>query len=120
MSYSCECQDEVQSALWSRESVMLFTAAMTYKSHCQIYLIVSDSRDKQKDTVTVFIDFLYENCCVHKSEENITWSDRPTSEFKNKFMVKFLQILSQKYEHSFSWKYFATSHGKGVVGGVGG
>ena len=34
-------------------------------------------------------------------------------------MVKFLQILSQKYQHPFSWKYFATSHGKGVVAGVG-
>ena len=95
MSYSCEYQDEVQSALWSRESVILFTAAMTYKSKCHTYLIVSDSRDKGKDTVVVFVDFLYENC-VHKCEEYIIWSDGPTSEFKNKFMVKFLQILSQK------------------------
>ena len=35
-------------------------------------------------------------------------------------MVKFLQILSQKYQHLFSWKYFAASHGKGVADGVGG
>ena len=76
---------------------MFFTAAMRYKSQCQTYLIVSDSRYKKKDKVSVFIDFLYENCCVHKCEEYIIWSDGPTPEFKNKFMVKFLQILSQKY-----------------------
>ena len=28
MNYACEYQNEVQSALWSRESVMLFTAAV--------------------------------------------------------------------------------------------
>ena len=120
MSYSCEYHNEVQGALWSRESVMLVTAVMTYKSQCQTYLIVSDSREKGKDTVAVFIDFLYENCCAHKCEEYIIWSDGPTYEFKNKFMAKFLQILSQKYQHPFSWKYFTASHGKGVLDGVGG
>ena len=93
MSYSCEYQDQVQSATWSRESVIFFNAEMTYKSQSQIYLIVSDKRDKGKDTVVVFIDFLHENCCVHKREEYIIWSEGPTSEFKNNFMVIFLQIL---------------------------
>ena len=67
MSYSCECQDEVQSALWSRESKMLFTASHNVKH----IFIASDSRDKGKDTVTVFIDFLYTNCCACKCEEYI-------------------------------------------------
>ena len=93
MSYSCEYQDQVQSATWSRESVIFFNAEMTYKSQSQIYLIVSDKRDKGKDIVVVFIDFLHENCCVHKCEEYIIWSEGPTSEFKNNFMVIFLQIL---------------------------
>ena len=52
--------------------------------------------------------------------EDIIWSHGPTSEFKNKYMVKFLQSLSQKYNQQFSWKYFATSHGKGIVDSVGG
>ena len=34
--------------------------------------------------------------------------------------MKILYNLSQKYQKDFSWKYFATSHGKGVVDGVGG
>ena len=97
MSYSCEYQNEIQSVLWSHESVMSFTAAMTYKAECKTFLIVSDSRDKGKDTVTVFIDFLYSHFGATDATEGIIWSDGPSSEFKNKYMVKFLQSLSQKY-----------------------
>ena len=35
-------------------------------------------------------------------------------------MVKFLQSDSKKHKTAFLWKYFATSHGKGVVHGIGG
>ena len=108
----------IQSALWSHESEMLFTPAMTYKAECKTFLTVSDLRDNRKDTATVFIDFLYNHFGVTEAIEDI-WSDRPTSKFKNKFMVKFLQPLSQKYNQQFSWKYFATSHGKGIVDGIG-
>ena len=107
-----------QSALWSRESEMLFTPAMTYKAECKTFLTVSDSRDKGKDTATVFIYFLYNHFGVTEAMEDI-WSDRPTSKFKNKFKAKCFQSLSQKYNQQFSWKYFATSHGKGIVDGIG-
>ena len=35
-------------------------------------------------------------------------------------MVKFFQSHSQKHKTSFLWKYFVTSHGKGLVDGIGG
>lgn len=54
MSFGCEYQNEVQSALWSRTSVLLFTAASFYKGNCQTYLICSDANAKDKDTVLVF------------------------------------------------------------------
>ena len=102
MSYSCKYQNEIQSALWSRESVMLFTTAMTYKTECKTFLIVSDSRDKGKDMVAVLIDFLYNHFGVTEGMEDIIWSDGPTSEFKNKYMAKFIQSLNQKYNQQFS------------------
>lgn len=43
-----------------------------------------------------------------------------SSEFKNKYCVEIIRRLSEKYNKPFTWKYFATSHGKGVVDGVGG
>ena len=58
MNYFCEYQNGIQSVFWNRQSVMLFTAAMTYKSLCKTYLVVSDSHDEGKDNVAVFLDFL--------------------------------------------------------------
>ncbi|KAF8793879.1 hypothetical protein HNY73_001911 [Argiope bruennichi] len=124
MSYSCEWQSEIQSALWSRENVTLFTAALFEKNHkTQSYLIVSDTKDKSKLSVSAFILKLLE---IIKFQANkpklIIWSDGPSSEFKNKFICYFLFILfkTQKHFSSFEWKYSATSHGKGVVDGIGG
>ena len=98
---------------------MLFTAALTFKSVCKIFN-VSDHHDKGKDTVVVFVDFLYNHLVDPGAVRDIIWSDGPSSEFKNKFMVKFLQSLSQKHKRPFSWKYFATNHGKVIVDGIGG
>ena len=124
MAYSCEYQDEIQSALWSRASVTLFTAAVFYKRTTKTYLICSDTKDKGKDTIYAFINKLYEHIPqdVPTSDDagDIIFSDGPSSEFKNKFTMKILYDLSQKFQKDFSWKFFATSHGKGVVDGVGG
>ena len=50
----------------------------------------------------------------------VIWTDGPSSEFKNRYMAYFLQVLSKRYNKPFCWKYSATSHGKGVVHGIDG
>ena len=56
MAYSCSYQDEIQSALWTRDSVNLFTAALYAKDKpCQSYLVVTDSKDKGKSAVFTFL-----------------------------------------------------------------
>ena len=52
-------------------------------------------------------------------KEEIIWSDGPSSEFKDQFMRQLLENLSKKHGKAFIWKFFVTSHGKGVVDGVG-
>ncbi|KAK2726661.1 hypothetical protein QYM36_007482 [Artemia franciscana] len=47
------------------------------------------------------------------------WTDGPFLEFRNKFMAQFLKKLSDEHNVPFCWKYFATSHGKGVVNRIG-
>ena len=47
-------------------------------------------------------------------------TDGPSSELKNKYMVQLLRIFSHKFHKAFAWKYFATSHGRGPVDGIGG
>ena len=53
------------------------------------------------DTVVVLVDFLYNDFDDPVAIHDIIWSDGPSSESKNKFMVKFLQSLSQRYKKTF-------------------
>lgn len=45
---SCEFQNEIQSALWSRNSVTLFTAAKFSQDNCPTFLICSDTKEMGK------------------------------------------------------------------------
>ena len=87
-------------------------------------LICSDTTEKEKNTVRNFISAIYykldPSSQNNKNITEIIWTEGPSSEFKNKYMVAFLQELSSKHNKNFHWKYFATSHGKGVVDGVDG
>ena len=102
------------SALWSRASVMLFTAACFCKDYVKTYLICSDTKDKGKDTVYTFIHKLYEMIQTDvpaANDSDIIFTNGSSSEFA----MKLLYTLSQKYPKYLSWK----KHGKGVVDGVG-
>jgi IS1 family transposase len=123
MAYSCEYQSEIQSALWSRNSINLFTAALYSQDQaCQSFLVVSDCQTKGKDAVYTFLHRIisqFEQQLEH-NDSLIIYTDGPSSEFKNKFMAKLAVYLSCKLNCKVLWKYFATSHGKGVVDGIGG
>lgn len=121
MAYSCEYQNEIQSALWSRQSVQLFTAARFENGKCtKTYLICSDTKDKNKDTVFVFLNKLIGIVLHTEKQDVVIYSDGPSSEFKNKYIVCLMMFLRKKFNVNITWKYFATSHGKGVVDGIGG
>ena len=86
MSYTCETQNEIQAALWHRNSVGLFTAALYQKDlPCQTFLIVTDSQEKYKDEVYCFLDELCDKIKEKDLGDHLTlFTDGPTSEFKNK------------------------------------
>ena len=50
----------------------------------------------------------------------VIYTDGPSSEFKNRYIVKLVSMLSKKFQFKVSWKNFPTSHRKGVVDGIGG
>ena len=106
MGYECEYQNEVQSALWSRSSVTLFTAAEVFHGQTKAYLICSDSRNKDKETILVFVEHLYDHHLLKDENmqgiEEIIWTDGPSSEFQNKCIVHLLRRLSEKYSKSFT------------------
>ena len=123
MSYSCSYQDEIQSAMWTRESVNLFTAAMYAKDQpCKSFLVVTDSNDKGKGSIYAFLhEIMKKTKSLFKdSKYFVFYTDGPSSEFKNRFAMKMLNEFSVMYNIEMRWQYFATSHGKGVVDGIGG
>ena len=84
--------------------------------------ICTNYKGKDKFATGAFLEHLYANEIARDDEvtREVIWSDGPTSEFKNKFMRQLIENLSTQYCKPFVWKYSATSHGKGVVDGVGG
>ena len=55
-----------------------------------------------------------------KIKTQVIWTDGPSSEFKKKYTIEILRRLTEKYNKTFIWKFFATSHRKDIVDGVGG
>ena len=105
MAYSYDYQNEVQNALWSRKCINLFTAALYSKSQvCQPLLIITDSQDKGKNSVFTFINALTDYIQFEKGDMLIIYTDGPSSEFKNRFIVKLVSMLSKKFQCNITWK----------------
>lgn len=118
MAYSCEYQNEIQ---WSWQSVNLFTAAM----YSTVYdpggssqlVIVMDSTDKCKGSVFVFVKALTRNIIIFCEGEELVilyiLMVLLVNLKINSLAGKFLSVLSLELQVPVTWKYFATSHGKG-------
>ena len=126
-NYTCNHQDEPQSAHWNQEQVSLFTLAIWTKEAagvdnvCESHDIVSDEMMHDKKAVAVFMFHVVDQL-IKKRHQNVkqvyVFSDGPSSQFKNKYIAHFLHTLNKIVP--IQWNYFATSHGKGVVDGIGG
>ena len=79
----------------------------------------TDLTDHTKTTILVYLEYLLNIDAVHDSNI-LLWSDGPSSQFKNRFMAKFMEMSEEKHASNIKWNFFATSHGKGAVDGVGG
>lgn len=81
---------------------------------------VTDFSDHSKIAVTTFLSKLLSE--YGENARNVYfWSDGPSSQFKNRFMVAFMKLCRRQYHlESISWNYFASAHGKGAIDGVGG
>ena len=85
-------------------------------------VICTGCKSKDKFPNGTFLKYLYDNIFFKNDEvkEEILWSDGPNSEFKNKYMCHLMDKFSTNNNKRFLWKFSATSHGKGVVDGIGG
>ncbi|EDO29585.1 predicted protein [Nematostella vectensis] len=127
-NYACQHQDEIQSAHWCQEQVTLFTVAIWAKDSantdttCNSHVIVTDDHNHDKQSIAVFMDYTI-NTLVKEMFPQVAsvdiFSDGPSSQFKNRYMANFYQTLQQNGV-KINWHFFASSHGKGVVDGLGG
>lgn len=118
-NYTCVAQDEVQSYHWQQSQVSLFTCSLYYNCKQHSIVIVSDSTDHTNDTVVDNMSRVLEELPTTIRKVKI-WSDGPSSQFKNKYIAASLRFLENKHNVKIQWNYFATSHGKGPVDGIGG
>ena len=101
MAYQCEMQDEIMGALWSRGSVNLFTCAIYHNSETKTMLFCTNYKGKDKFSTGLFLKKIYQDHLSHddtKIEEEVIWSDGPSSELKNRLMRQLLQELSNEFK----------------------
>lgn len=117
-NFVCEAQDEVQSAHWNQRQLSLFTTAFYHNGTFQSKVFVSNNLNHTKETIVPYLMKLLSNLPSSVKILKI-WSDGPSSQFKNRFIAAMIAHLEAKFEIQIIWNYFATSHGKGSVDGIG-
>lgn len=117
-NYVCEAQDEVQNAHWNQRQLSLFTSALLYNGKTFSKVFVSNNLHHTKETIIPYVHKLLSSLPETVKIVKI-WSDGPSSQFKNKFIAAIIGLLESTFNTSFFWNYFATSHGKGCVDGIG-
>lgn len=90
------------------------------KTTCESQVIVTDEMSHDKKPVAVLMSNVIDRIVQRHSKikKVYVFSDGPSSQFKNRYIANFLHQLKARVQ--IEWHYFATSHGKGVVDGIGG
>lgn len=121
-NYRLIFQNEVQSAHFTYRQVTIFTCVAWLIGGVKSYAIISDKLTHNKFDVCCFLTKLVKMIKkAHGQFQNIyVFSDGCSFQFKNKFIARSLpDFVSEFGCKVFEWNYFATSHGKGAVDGVG-
>lgn len=121
-NYRIIYQNEIQSAHFNYNQVTIFTCVAWILNKPQSYAIISNSLKHSKIDVFIFLTKIVENIQNEYGQfKNIfIFSDGSSSQFKNKFIIHSLSDFKIQFGcDTIEWNYFATSHGKGAVDGVG-
>ena len=120
---SITTQNEVQSAHWAHGSATLFTAhAWVSDGVTESMVFISDDRNHTKYSVFVFMQRIFNHLkqkydCIEQLD---VFTDGASSQFKQRFLFSNLYAWQEEHEFKIKWHFFATSHGKRVVEGLGG
>ena len=116
-NYATKNQNEVQSAYWSYNQVTLYTVCLWEQNGTHSLGIASNYLSHDKYAVHCFLRKIFEHLMtIGDFREVVFSSDGAASHFKQKYI--FANLTYQ--DKNISWNFFATSHGKGAVDGIGG
>ena len=116
-------QREIQSAHWSHAQATIFTAhAWIGTDSTESFVLVSDDLNHSKQSVYTYMQYIFNHLKSKFPNMKILdiFSDGASSQFKQKYLFSNLYSWEQEHDLKIRWNFFATSHGKGVVDGIGG
>lgn len=122
-NFTFKYQNEIQSAHWANSQCTLFTGyAWVNDKEGKSYVLVSNCLDHGKTSVYTYMNILLKDLKISypEIEEVQVFSDGASSQFKQKYLFSNLILLEKSCLVKLTWNYFATSHGKGTVDGIGG
>lgn len=102
----------------SFSQVSLFTVCLKYCQEIFPKAISSDDTSHTKFEIACYMYKIIKKIPLTVKILKI-WSDGPNSQFKNRFMATFVKTMETVFKVKVFWNYFATSHGKGNVDGIG-
>ena len=115
-------QHEIQAAHWNHGQATLFIAhAWINECENQSFAIISDELTHTKHSVYVFMDYILKQLTekLPSIKKINIFSDGAGQQFKQRYLFSNLHIWEEKFDVKIIWNFFATSHGKGVVDGLG-
>lgn len=120
-NYRLATQNEVQSAHFNYTQVTIFTCVAWLCGKVRSFAVVSDKLTHNKFDVYCFLTTIIKKI---KKQEEVTkisiFSDGCASQFKNKYILSSIpNLVDELMVNELEWNFFATSHGKGAVDGVG-
>ncbi len=118
-NYVIRHQDAIQADHWAGIPVTLYTAVAWLHESIRSFVLVSDYNAHDKYSTAVFNKHLLDKLIPLMSGEcevNI-FSDGAAQHFKQRYTLAYLSLEERA---KCFWNFFATSHGKGAVDGIGG
>lgn len=122
-NYSAVSQDEIQSAHWTHPQITIFTCCAWLKdNNIRSFVVVSDELQHDKYAVWAFLNAILTDLKMEYPQLRRTkiFSDGCVAQFKNKYTISNLCFFQEDFQLICEWNFFATSHGKGAVDGIGG
>ena len=116
-------QNEIQSVHWGYAQATLFTCyAWINENVSESTVIISNDLNHGKVAVYNFMNHIFASLKQKypQIEKIDVFSDGASSQFKQKYLFSNLHDWQNQHQVQIGWNFFATSHGKGIVDGIGG